>query len=469
MGKSLAIILIIIVLGFAVYTNSFQNKFLFDDIDQIVKNTAIRSFANIQQVFTHHIAYYGLGRESGSSFFRPIQSLTLMSDYFLWGLDVIGYHLTNTILHILVAILLFFVAWSVTKDNTIALLVSILYLVHPVHTEAVTYVSGRADPLSAIFLLLMVMFAATSWQAKGIVWIFNYLLTMACFLLGLLSKESAIIFPFLLLFFEYCNRKEDGYSGVRGKSIIFYLSFVVVAAAWLIYKSTITPIEPGGVTPLSMRLIALPRVIWDYIRLSVIPVNLHMEYKFPVPKSIFQAGYFEPLIVPFLFLGALFYFWKKGKTSRPHRTVFFGLGWFIIALLPFLNVIIEINAVMAEHWLYIAEMGFILAVVSFTFYCVRKSSFGRKVAITVFAAIAIAFSGMTVKQNAVWKDTFTFFTYTVKVSPHSATAYNNLALSYIERGDRVTARKLLERAVKVDPSYSTAAENLEQLKAEMGQ
>jgi len=462
------IIIGIIILGFVVYGNSFNNEFVYDDQDHVVKNSVIRSFKNIPLIFQHNLIYFSGVKEG--KFFRPTESITFMADYFLWGMEPFGYHMTNTVLHILVSILLFYVMCIVTKNYLLSGIVGILYLVHPIHTEAVTYISGRADSLASIFLLLMIFFQYKYWQAvRKYKRIFCYLLILCSFLLGLLSKESAMIFPFLLMLFEYCFRSDKNYAKFTFKTILFYVPIFALMGTWYLAKNKIVPTEVmvENVPPLSAFVAALPRLVFDYVKLSLFPVNLHMEYKLPFPSFPLQSFYSKPIIFIFIFLGVFIYLWKRGKSNSSMRIMFFGLAWFLLALFPYMNIAFVMNAIFSEHWLYIPEMGLILFFVCFIFYHTRNAERLRKYAISFCIVITLLYSFLTVRQNRVWRDPITFFTHTVKYSPHSEKAYNQLALEYIKRGDLIKAEELLEEAVGIEPRYTTAVENLQMLKMDI--
>lgn len=461
------IVLIIVMTGILIYANSFNNEFIFDDIDHVVKNTVIRSLKNIAQVFKHHLTHFAEVGEG--KFYRPITTFAFMLDYSLWNLNPFGYHLTNTLLHILVSILVFYVMCLVTRSTPPSAIISILYLVHPIHTEAVTYISGRADSISMVFLLLMIIFQHNYWLKDTRYKSAYYLLTLLSFSLALLSKESAVIFPFLLMFHEYCLRTREKYQGLVNKSILYYLPFFVLMGMWFFFKNSVvsTEIMVKDIPSLSTRLTTVPRLIFNYVRLSLFPLNLHMGYKPAFPKSLFQSGYFGPFVFTLCFLYLFRYIWRRGQNDINYRIMFFGLGWFILALFPYLNIIFPLNAVFAEHWLYLPEMGFLLFLIYFIFYYFREKKIMR-ICIAFFSITAIAvYSYLTIRQNSIWKNPITFYTYTIKHSPSNAKAYNNLAVEYIVREDYPKAKGLLKHALKIEPSYDTAKDNLRKLELQL--
>jgi hypothetical protein len=464
---SIVVIILIIAVGFGIYFNSLNNKFVFDDFSQITENTDIRDFGNLSRILTRNL---GGASAVESKFYRPVQELTLMVDYHFWKLDRFGFHLTNTILHILACMLLFFVIRFVVKDANIAAVITLIYLVHPVHTEAVTYVSGRADSLAAIFLFLMMIFQYRYWlSTTNLKRLAYYILLFISFALALLSKELAVTFPILLIFFEYCMRKEDAYSGLAKKRALFYLPLVALIIIWFIVKNRIVSTETMiiEVPTVKATFLLAGLAIFDYIKLSFLPFNLHMEYKFPFPSSLFQADYLGPCIFTLVVLSLAVFLWAKGRKNVNYRIVFFGLGWFFIALFPYLNIAFKLNACFSEHWLYLPELGLILAVVCLGLYWSREAWIkGIFVCICIFWTAW--FSYLTIEQNKVWKDEPTFYAYTIKTAPYSWKAYNNLGCYYLDQGEIVKAKELFEKALEIYPDCALAKENLQGINSRLG-
>jgi len=455
-------LVIIFLVGFAVYSNSFQNEFLFDDIHNIQNNEQIRNTGNIVKVFQQRY-----GTQEGGGFYRPILTLTYMWDYFLWKLQPIGYHITNILLHILVCLLIFEVICIITESIPLSGIITLLYLVHPVHTEAVTYMSGRGDSLCAIFLFLIIILQYRYWSCTAVKKVIYYTLMLIVFVCALFSKELALIFPFLLMFFEYCMRDRGRYTGLMNKRLTFYIPFFLVSGLWFLLKNRIVPTETMTmiVPSLSARLTVLPRLIFDYLRLSFIPMGLHMEYKYPAPASFFDPRYFGPFLFIIVFCLIIYQIWQRGKVNRNYRIMFFGLGWFLIGLIPYMNILFVLNALFAEHWLYIPEMGFLLFIIYLIFYYLGRKTLPRRMLVGITSIWIVFYCCLTVSQNMVWKDAITFYTHTIRLSPYSAKAYGNLAIQYGNRGNLMKAKELLERAVKIDPMYEPAKADLARLNA----
>ena len=190
-------ILLIILIVLAIYSNSFQNEFVWDDEFLIVENPAIMSWG---YAWTHFaLDLY----RSFSNYYRPVQMITYMMDFSVWRLDPFGYHLTNVFLHICVSVSLFMLLQLMTGDRRIAFTGTLFYAVHPAHTAAVTYIAGRADILATLFSLLSIMLFHMHFKAQNNKKAaFLYTGSLILFLLAVLSKEMAVILPAIILFYR---------------------------------------------------------------------------------------------------------------------------------------------------------------------------------------------------------------------------------------------------------------------------
>lgn len=199
--KQLILVTLIILLGLAVYANSLQGQFIWDDGVFVRDNAYIRDWSRLIPVFTGDS---GAGSSVKMNCYRPIQILTYIVDYSLCGLNVAGYHLTNVILHIAVALALYRLVLLIFGSLPLSFFTSMLFVAHPVHTEAVSYISGRADILSALFILLFLIFYIKNTCQLNLK---SYILMLSSCVLAFLSKENALVIAPLLLLYHYIFRR----------------------------------------------------------------------------------------------------------------------------------------------------------------------------------------------------------------------------------------------------------------------
>jgi protein O-mannosyl-transferase len=328
---------------FIVYHNSLSNPFIWDDFQLIENNSFIKGWNHIKEIFTTQL-FQGSGAQS--NFYRPLQSMTLILDYATWHLNPIGYHLTNIIFHAITTILIFFLLTGLTKDKKIPLFTSLLFAVHPINTEAITYISGRADPLSAVFFILSFLTYVKYRKAKKTIF---YSISLSSFVLALLSREGCLILPLLLYLYlvVFIDKKE--------RESISLVPFLIIGVIYILARLTV--LNFGETTLISHKVVLLNRLmmtaraIFIYLSLLILPINLRMERYLIPPKTIF-----DPIVFLSLF-GIICIFVITFKLYKRSKIVFFAIAWFFLNLLPYSNII-PLNAMMAEHWLYLASIGF---------------------------------------------------------------------------------------------------------------
>lgn len=435
-------VILIIILGFGVYWNSLNGKFVWDDEDLIKNNIYIKSPAYIPEIFKQDIEA-GAGKRS--SLYHPVQMLSYLADYSFWKSNVIGYHFTNILLHILAALALYRLITVICGNATLSLFTSILFVVHPLHAEAVTYMSGRSDPLFTLFILISFIFYVKYLDTKKI---YSYVFMLVSYILALLSKEFSIIFPALLLLYHYTFKKR--------LDLKVFLPILCAACIYIISRMTILryllPGPPPMPTTVLQRMPGFSAAIANYARLLFLPFGLHMEYG----NKIFS--WLDPraasgiiIILSFLFYGL--------KKRREDRLIFFGIGWFFLSILPVSNLY-PINAYMAEHWLYLPSIGFFIILARGLAYLYNKN-LNLKVFTLIFITILVTFySYLTIRQNVYWKEPIVLYKRTLAYAPDSAGIHNNLGNVYKEMGETKEAIASYERALEIDPNLVEAYNNL---------
>ena len=433
-------IVLIIIIGFAIYANSLGGKFLWDD-EYIVKfNTYIRNFSNIENIFKSDIGT-GSGRHFG--FYRPIQIVTYTIDHLFWKLNPFGYHLTNIILHILAAIAVYILGFILFEETFPALFASILFLAHPDATAVVAYISGRADSLAILFMLAAFIFYIRNLDRDKTL---SYLLMMACYAIALLSKELSLILPALIIVYHYAfKRKFKPYQ---------IISLLAIPLIYILLR--LGPLKHVMMADQSSRVSAIQRLpgffvaLANYAKILVAPFGLHMEYG----NRLFKFS--DPRVMAGIIILAGLIFWAIKK--RASALTLFSIAWFVVAILPVSNLY-PINAYMAEHWLYLPAIGL------FWLFAGAMNDLYKKKALTVIAvAIAVLitsfFSYLTIKQNETWKEPIPFYIRTLKYAPTSIRALNDLGRLYeFERRDK-EAEELYKKAIKTAPGFPLPYNNL---------
>ncbi len=472
------ILVLFLVVGFTVYANSFNNGFFWDDDDLITNNVFVQRFDIVKFFTKNEIA--GVGQVS--NYWRPLLLVSFAIDYKLWGLHPIGFHLTNTLLHVSNAWLLFLIFGFLISSRlnrregwVLSFLAALLFLIHPLQTEAVTYVSGRGDPLSTLFSLLSIG-AYIVFREKNKVW--SYVLAIVFLIAGLLMKEQVVFLPLLFVLLEFVFYREDNIK----KSALSWLRslwpFFAVSVIYVILRLTIFNFNDllsgvdGQVGDYSQanvwqRVLTFSSVMLSYFKLLFIPTGLHMAREVETVKSVLSwpVGIFLFLVIGLSCLS--FKLWKKEKL------IAFGLLWFAVILLPRTNII-AINRPMYEHWLYLPMFGFWLAVLSI--FClfheslrsIKAKNVFKVFCIVIFSFFIFLFSSLTVLRNIDWRDPITFYEKNLSYTPNNYIQLNNLAMAYADVGRNSDAIETYRKSLAIADIYPQVHHNLANSLAAIG-
>lgn len=434
--KILICLCLIFLAGFLAYLNSFANDFVWDDKFLIGKNEHIKSFADIPKIFSEDLFYM---LEAPTGYYRPIQSLTYMFDYFLWGNAPFGYHLTNFLLQFLNSILVFYLILLVTKDEWKSCFVAAVFLVHPAFIPIVSYVSGRADLLGFFFSLLSIAGAIKYLEgAKA----FTLLLVPFGYILAILSKEYYIFSPLLVVFYIFAFGPGPRIDG-KFKLSLFSCLFIAIIYS-LIRSASFNYNVMGGMANISFfdRLAVFPYIISNYVIVALFPVSLHMEKKL-IYTSLFEFRFIAAYIVPLVIIYMLYHFRKTGQKDK-----LFFLGWFAVCILPLSNLFIPLKVFSADHWVYMASIG-LFAFLTLEFGRIKRF-FGSfvKSSILISIVIIVVLICVTAWQNRYWKNDEIFFSRLLKTSPHFSRVLLNAGNMYEEKGEHEKALDMYTRAIQ---------------------
>lgn len=458
---SLQSILLIVVISVAVYANSVNNGFVYDDEFTITNNTLIRDIRNLHKLFQNE--YFTL---SGEMSYRPVVTLTYFFDYALYGQSSWGYHLTNVLLHALNGVLLYiFLRLLIERSResritNLPLLASLLFATNPALTEAVNAVSFREDLLTFIFYMATFnLYMALSNRAisrhRTIVF---YVSSCVTYFLALFSKEMAATLPFVVYGLEwvYRDKKERG-------SVLFNrynIGYIVITLIYLYLRFYYfrNPVEEKfRPWEASEGLLSLPWLLLSYLKIALFPVSLIADYEFLPLKSFFSPLLIVSSIAIVSLLIIAFSMKKKEKK------VTFGIIFFVITLLPVYNLIPIYNP-FAERYLYLPVVGLVIIVVGVAIKLVSGLRCGARVSslslfMLVFAILSL-YSVATIKRNQAWRDDYTLWSDTIKKMPNNGRAHNNLGYGYYKIGQFDKAIEHFQTTIRLAPSNVNAHSNL---------
>jgi len=470
---NLVLIVLLILAGFSLYINTFHNQMFWDDNDFILNNQFVKNFDLPKIISQNVIAGAGIV----SNYWRPVLSTMFAFEWQLWHGHVFGWHLVNTLFHIANAILLFFILLKLFDKRLLAFLTSLIFLIHPLQTEAVSYVNSLGDSLS-VFFMFSGMFMYVKFLKKQ-----NpkhdrnpYILSLIFYALALMSKETAFIMPALLILAEFIlspllssrarPSAEVRLFGVKiFKNIWPHLVlaglYILLRATALNFKNTFNLYDQQNIftTHIWIRVITFFKIIITYISLLFYPHNLHMERSLDPATSLSLPVIAGGIIFLALTYFALFKFKK-------YPIVSFGILWFFICLIPTSNILIPINGLLYEHWLYLPMVGFWVALFSVVervaevFRPPWKPEGFRYVGLALFTFYLLLFTSTTLTRNREWHDPITFYNQTLQYAPTSYRVINNLGMAYADTNQTQLAIQTYNRALALDSTNPVAFHNL---------
>jgi tetratricopeptide (TPR) repeat protein len=457
------IIALLIVVGFILYANSFQNQMFWDDDDGILKNQFVQNWRYFPKYFSENLI---AGAGLLSNYWRPILLTTFSLEWHFWRDWAPGYHFVNTSFHITDAVLLFFILLYIFKNRWLAILTALVFLVHPLQTEAVTYVSGLGDSLSVFFIFLGILFylkfrISKKTPPQG----FFYFLSLLMYILALMSKETAIVMPFFIFIADFFFLGQNGNSSLKdkfkkiGKAIWPFLAlagvYILLRATVLNFKNTFNLYDEENLftSNFHIRLLTFFRILTVYFGLLFWPFNLHMERGIEIATSL---NSFSVILGSLLFFSLLALAFSQFKRFP---ILSFGIFWFFIGLAPTSNLLVPISGLLYEHWLYLPLIGIFLILFWLGEIVARRYNF-QKIFLGILIIFLVFLSILTVNRNKDWRDPITFYNQTLKYVPTSYRVINNLGMAYADIDDHRKAEETYKKAITLEPSNLVAYHNL---------
>ena len=446
--KSTHLLLITLVV-LVIFSGSLKNDFVWDDKYLVIDNPYIRSSHHMEKIFTTQL-YEGSGKHS--SFYRPLQSLTYLLNYSVWGLNPFGYRLTNLYLHIFNSMILYLILAALCSSASLAFLIALIFGIAPTISGITYYISARSDLLMAFFMFLSILFFIKYAKEGKNIW---HIFSVFLFIPALICKEMALALLLLMPLQIYWFRK------TLRKKVVIFLPYLLIGVSYIVLRITILNFARGANSlidfsypasiPLFERILTIFKIIPKYIEILLLPNSLHMEWFIEPIRSIFQIDMLLSVLV-FAFLVFII-----RKLSRAHPIVLFGAIWFLLGLLPVLNIY-PISVFFGEGWLYVPSVGFFI-IIGVIFQNILRVK-ARNALIALFL---LYYSLFTIAYGKVWKDSISLFKNVLKYetkSPFVHLTYNNLSTAYYDIGDFEKSLKYGMKSISSRPTYQDAYNNI---------
>ncbi len=437
------------LLSVGLYLNTLGHDFVFDDVTLILQNP------NVRDLDWFSIVYW--------DGYRPVRTLTYAVNYAIGGEDPFGYHLVNVLLHGLNVLLVYFLFLKLTRSNLIAGSAGLLFAVHPVQSAAVAYISGRKDLLAAFFILLGLNLYLRSRNGDYS----KFAIAFACFLMAILSKEVAIVFPLILLLVDALrewNEESDGrpsifralFWAVRRRPWLYgaFTLLSILALFGAVFVNRASRMEGFWGGSLSTHLGTAFKLFVHYLKLIVFPHPLIADYTggvFPISTGLMEPATLFAVFVVSTYLGISLWVFRRNA----YLSV--GLLWLPVTLAPVLQLI-PFHEIAADHFLYLPLVG--ASLVGGVGVSVLSTRMQRKWVGAILGVIVIVCSALVIARNGDWKNRRTLWAATYKSAPDSYRANVNLGLTYDREGRHDEGLKLTMRAADLDPQQSVPLSNL---------
>jgi len=452
--------LIVFLAALFVYANNIPNDWAYDDIEYITENSYINESGHFGDILTTSYLYGSNGNCTG--LYRPLTVLSYALNRQITGLNASSFHLVNDLIHAACSVVALLLLRSL-GFGALAFPAALLFALHPIHTEAVSNVVGRAELLSCLFMLssLAAYYSASLKRNRA------YPLALLLFFFALLSKEIPAVLPVIILA-GFLTQGLRGEKRRGSRELLEIAGFFAVLGIYLLLRHS--AIGHSGVpsaimmhdNPLSglaffERLPTALSVLMKYCLLLLAPFRLSADYSFnqlPLLNSLFSPAALTGLAVA-IGLVALWFIALKRSKMLSISVALFGLPLLFVSNIPF-----TFGTIMGERLLYIPSLGFIMLLVMLfewlTAGLLRKNAIG----IAVLILVSVVYGGRTFARNFDWKDNTSLFAATAISSPNSVKNCYNYALSLRQQGQLRDAVDWYRRAVGIWPEHRNAWFNL---------
>lgn len=467
-----ALLGLILLATFAAFAQTLRFQFVYDDEEQIVNNALLRSWRFTPQFFTHPVWYYLHPGQPGN-YYRPVFLLWLRLNYALFGLTPLGWHLAAVLIHVVVTGMVYWLAFRLLADRVTAGLAALLFGLHPVHIEAVAWISGTTEPLLAVLFIPAFVFHLNQRERpeNSVWWRAASLAAYAC---ALLAKETAAVLPLLILAYEYLKPSSASqrvwFAGRWRKVLHEMMPYLGITLLYFVVRLAVFH-RLGyvmGVLSTKTMLLTWPSLVLFYLRLLVFPLGLSAFYDIAYVMSPNLSTFVLPAI-GLGSIGAILWIWWRRSNSQ---VVALSSLWLIVPLLPVLNLKIFMKGECAhDRYLYLPSVGFcILMALAVRQIRLESLTVLHQPAIHVSSAFVLAglLAAGTVTQSVYWENNLFLYRRGVAIAPENLIAQNNLAREMYNLGLEDDATQRLRAILARDPDFWAAYANLGYINYRLG-
>jgi tetratricopeptide (TPR) repeat protein len=461
------LVLLAVVLLIA-YGASLNGAFVYDDYTTVLENYYITSLHYVPKILFSSFP----PDTSEQGLYRPVLYVSYMLDYFIWGFRPLGFHLTNLLLYFLACAAFYLFLLRLTKNSYIAFFSSVLFALHPVHAENVSWISGRAGLLSGLlFLTCLLLYDFALAQDSPRRWLI--VAALVSYVLAIGSYENALVLP-LFVFFIDLHRLRGRSVGdiIQARFYAVYLPLILVTASFLLVRFMVLgALGPVGEhqalygKTLMERFVLFPKIAIKNLIILIAPLRLSVLYDPDIQKHFYPLGFILSTVV-LVTLAILSY-----ALFRLRPFIALGVLFFLIGILPRANIV-PVGGIISERSLLLPSMGYCLVLGALLGGYLQREGFfldhARNVVLAgVFVAMSVLFLLRTNSRAGDWVTAVGFWQAETGLHPNSSVAHNSLGHSYYRQRQFDKAEKEFRTAIELDPKHYTAYHNLAKMLIEL--
>ncbi len=448
--QKLIIYIILTVITLAVYMQVRHYDFInFDDNFLVFENHNIQSGITLKALrwaFTTNQA----------DLWNPFLWFSLLLDNQFYGLNAGGYHVTNLIMHILSALMLFWLFNRMTQNVWPSAFVAAAFALHPLHVESVAWIAERKDTLSAFFWMLTLCLYVYYTEKRDTK---RYLLCLFSFFCALMSKAMVVTLPLIIILLDYWPLKRFDSQKDKSNLISWQLKekapFFILSAVFSVITLYIQYYIPSLQNHYSRNMISLDDRLANaavsfvtYLGKMLWPHDMAVFYPFPAHIPAWQIIGATLLII---LISAVVIVMAK---RLPYLIV--GWLWYTITILPVIKIVQIGDDAMADRYTYLPSIGIFIMLAWGIFLLLKNEAMRKKILLPVAIAIIILFSVLTWKQCGYWKNTATIFNHTLRVTENNFLAHSIIAAVLVDEGKIDEAIEHCNNAIRIEPNFSDA-------------
>jgi len=444
------VLAIVVATCLAIYFRTLDYPFVnWDDYSLISGKEYIQSLTrdNIETMFS-------LEKDTA---FQPIRDLSYAIDYHFWELDPTGYHITNLLFYVLNSLLAYLFIRLFLDRKWLAVFGAAFFAAHPLHVEAVAWLSARKEVLSGFFFMASFLLYAPLLK-RGSASASRLALSLLSFAVACLAKPTAVSLPALIILYDYSFGERPRLRSTLGRWRYYvpYLAISLATTALTIYvgtkKMSVLKTFHGG--SFQAQLLTSLTALVKSLGLLVVPFNLSARYVDYAYQSMT-----EPAVIVSLVIAVLLVLLARDMWSRSRRS-FFALIWIFITFAPVSNLI-PISTLVADRYLYLPSYGYVLLVaIGAGFLLDRARAFDprlmkklRGAIVTALIVLVAVFSLSSYRRSGVWEDSVSLWRSVVEQDAMNALGYYALGNVYVEKGMLDEAIKVYRKSLSVYPHF----------------